>query len=294
MRYIIEWLISIWGKISKLKISYKFFTIIEIEKMCWMFISINNFFENIRWLVKYISYFLNTSNNDSIYRRYTGVYRMGYLFLFLEHIRIEATFVILSQVLHEYKGIYISFSYLSIFTRATFTDKRSPSSIGIWFRSFAANWRMTARESGDSMIHSLMVSSREEMMLVRWGKSRGIRREKVVTIGQPSRQSYTSHESRNPGCRARVAWIRHRFDISRYPHFSHARFTSLPVDWSNISYTRQQSPSQRSHIVSAVDIVQKDEKIGTMYIVGLFDSGFLSKRKSLSQKREGFWDYGSL
>lgn len=105
-----------------------------------------------------------------------------------------------------------------------------------------------------------------------------MRRAKVVTIGHHSRQSYFSHESLYPRCRARVAWIRQRLLISRYPHFSHARFTSFPFSVSNISYTRQQRPSHRSHIVSREDMIKKGEKIGTM--------GIGDNNKSLKIKRD--------
>jgi hypothetical protein len=70
--------------------------------------------------------------------------------------------------------------------------------------------------------------------------------------------------------------------ISRYPHFTPARFTRAPDAWSNISYDLQQSPSHRSHIVSEdEDISEKWESRNYGHIA----SGREMQRK-ISQKQE--------
>ncbi len=120
-------------------------------------------------------------------------------------------------------------------------------------RSTALNWSISVLDSGDSSIRIRIVSSREVMIPVRYSCSQSLLAN-IVTIGHHSKQSYISHESLNPGCFDLVAWIRHRFLISRYPHLSQDFLMSFPLVLSNISYTRQHKPSHLSHIVSRKDI----------------------------------------
>jgi len=81
------------------------------------------------------------------------------------------------------------FFHISIFARTIFTERIRDVFIRSEFKSSAVNWSISFLDSGASTIRSRIVSRSHEIIASFSGKSFGIRRENIVTIGHHSIQS---------------------------------------------------------------------------------------------------------